>query len=251
MRDPSWKIDAKGCACLSASSDAVIEASSSLIVEEAFLRGIMEDPAEVFKPPGQDDDFGFKYLDTLRSNIGQAEQGISRQLVLITILSAIFLLLAENQVGGISFSFVRLTKYSYVQAFLPLVIAAVYLSTVNTMQMARQLTKAHDLLMQYLRPEIVAKNYERLLYPPTGAFTAATALPYILDSGMNREATIIVGRVRYLIYIIGPVGIVIYAIYDLLTSSPGPLQYAAASLSIVIIALSTPLSASLISETFT
>src|SRR4029077_18799942 len=146
-----------------------IEASSSLIVEEAFLRGIMEDPAKVFKPPGQDDDFGFKYLDTLRSNIGQAEQGISRQLVLITILSAIFLLLAENQVGGISFSFVRLTKYSYVQAFLPLVIAAIYLSTVNTMQMARQLTKAHDLLMQYLRPEIVAKNYERLLYPPTGA----------------------------------------------------------------------------------
>jgi hypothetical protein len=62
----------------------------------------MENPAEVFKPPGQDDDFVFKYLDTLRSNISQAEQGISRQLVLITILSAIFLLLAENQVGGIS-----------------------------------------------------------------------------------------------------------------------------------------------------
>ena len=211
----------------------------------------MKEPAEVFAPPAEDEDFELSYLDALRNNIGQAEQGISRQLVLITILSAIFLLLAESQVGSITITYVKFTKYGYIQAFLPLVIAAVYLSTVNSMQMARQLTKAHDLLLQHLRPEVVDNDYERLLYPPTGAFTAVTALPYIIDAGINRTATIIVGRVRYLIYIMGPVGMVIYASYYLLASSPGPLQYATAILSLLIIVLASPLSVSLVSETFT
>ena len=211
----------------------------------------MKEPAEVFAPPEADNDFEFSYLDTLRNNIGQAEQGISRQLVLITVLSAIFLLLVESQVSSITISYVKLTKYGYIQAFLPLVIAAIYLSIVNSMQMARQLTKAHDLLLEYLKPEIVNNDYERLLYPPTGAFTAATALPHILDAGINRNATIIVGRLRYLLYIMAPPGMVIYAAYYLLTSLPGPLQYTTAILSLVIIVLASPLSVSLVSETFT
>jgi hypothetical protein len=206
----------------------------------------IKNPCEAFAKPGKDEEFSFHYLDMLRENLGQAEQGVSRQLILITTLSAIFLLLAENQVHGISLSFIELTKYSYVEAIIPAIIAALYLSMVNSMQMAIELSRAFVALIKYLRPKIYDNDYERLLWPPTGVFTAVAALPTLLESRLTRSMGIGVGRCRYLIYILAPVGMVIYAIYHLLSSSPGPFQYFTAVLSGIIILLASPLSISII-----
>jgi hypothetical protein len=182
-------------------------------------------------PAARDTEFDYHLMDALRGNLSDAEKGISRQLILIAILSAFFILLATNQIGDVVFSSVKIKNDYPVQAYLPIVIAVLYLSTVNTMQMAVQLATTLDSLVRRLRPEASGSYSERLLWPPTGVFTTPSGLPTLLNSG--RTATIS-SRVRYIVYLAGPAGIIIYAIQFLLRHQPGPLQWTAASISVII-----------------
>jgi hypothetical protein len=174
-------------------------------------------------------------MDGLRANLKDAENGISRQLVLITILSAFFILLARNQIGSITFQAVPIINHYFVQAFLPIIIAALYLSAVNTMQMAIELIGAHDALVRRFQPELHNGYEERLLWPSTGAFAALAALPVLLKSKTARRTTQVGSWTRYFLYLTAPIGMIVYAAWFLLTHSPGPLQYTAVILSLIII----------------
>lgn len=191
---------------------------------------------ETSTPDTQGAESAFHLMDGLRSNLKDAEKGISRQLILITILSAFFILLARNQIGSITFQAVPIINHYFVQAFLPIIIAALYLSAVNTMQMAIELIGAHDALVRKFQPEINYGYEERLLWPSTGAFAALAALPVLLESKTARRTTRAGSWMRYFIYFTAPIVMIIYATWFLLSHSPGPLQYTAVILSLIIIA---------------
>ncbi len=178
---------------------------------------------------------GFNLIDALIANLKDAEKGISRGLILITVLSAFFIILARHQVGVISFDGIPISNHYFVQAFLPIMIAALYLSTVNTMQMAIELIKDLDRVATQFRSQTDRAYGERLLWPSTGAFAALAALPVLLESRSARLTTTIGSWTRYLLYLLAPIGMIFYACWFLLSHTPGPLQYTAVLISVAII----------------
>jgi hypothetical protein len=186
-------------------------------------------------PIARDAESASHLVDALRDNLKDAEKGISRQLVLITILSAFFILLARNQIGQITFQAVPIINHYFVQAFLPIIIAALYLSTVNTMQMAIELIRVQDKLIRQFQPEIHNGYAERLLWPSTGAFAALAALPVLLKSKTAKRTTSVSSWMRYFLYFGAPIGMIVYSAWFLLSHSPGPLQYTAVILSLIIV----------------
>jgi hypothetical protein len=205
----------------------------------------MQDLPEKFTTLGYDDEFTYHYLDALRANLINAEKSISRQLLLITVISAFFLVLARNQVSNVTFSIITLKNYYFVQASIPVVIAVSYLSTVNTMQMAIELIGVHDQLVEGLRPAVRQDHHERLLWPASGAFAALAALPALMRSERIGKVTLYGSWVRYTIYLATPVVMVGYGIWFLLTNHPSPLQWTASVVSAIIIIFSLPLSYSI------
>jgi hypothetical protein len=185
--------------------------------------------------PAAQAESNFHLLDALSGNLKDAEKGISRNLILITTLSAFFVILARDQAGPLVISGIPITNHYFVQAFLPVVIAALYLSMVNSMQMAIELISAQDHLVRVLGMDTARKNGERLLWPSTGAFAALAALPVLLHSASARRTTQIGSWMRYLLYTTAPIGVVVYSVWFLLSHNPGPLQWTAVTVSLIII----------------
>lgn len=197
-------------------------------------------PSAVFEPAGRDDEFACQYMEAIRANASDAEQAIARQLILMTVLGALFLLLTKNLISSVEFLSIKLSNYSYLQASIPPAIAAVYLSFLNTMQTEYQLLKSHSLLIEHLRPRLYENHYERLLWPPAGPFSGEAALAPALSSSWYGKITRYVGKIRLSLYFLAPTAIVIYGIYHLFTFKPGWFQYLTAAASIALITISLP-----------
>jgi hypothetical protein len=174
-----------------------------------------------FRRPAQNQDWQLAYAKDLRENWISTESAFSRTTFLVVSLATTFVLISGNEVAEFSVGGMKITNLNIVQGALPVVIAYLTFTLSLAAGIAYWLADTHDALYKHYWTDFHSQDLE-LTLRPSGSFAATEMLAHATDKIWLGRLVALVGVVRFVAYIGGPLVFETYALATLWRSATVP-----------------------------